>query len=87
MLQDGIRMVDWAVLEPATEAVTWSAAHHFGPYLARRVVVEARSDQSTGHVKPWHLYDCSDCILQIALLANKYSTLFMLNVLERDGWG
>ena len=28
------------------------ATLHFGPYWARRVVGEARSDQSAGHVSP-----------------------------------
>ena len=55
----------WAVLDPAIKVVTWLATSHFSPYWTRRPVEEARFDQASGHVKPKHLYDFSDRILQI----------------------
>ena len=42
------------------------------------MIREAWSDQLTVYVKPYYLHNCPDCILQIALLANKYLILFYL---------
>ena len=58
--------------------VTDSVIIHFSPYWDSRVVREAGSDQSGGHVKSLHLYDCPYRNLQDALVANKYPTLFYL---------
>ena len=58
ILWDGI-----LVAEPSTKIATF-ATLRFGPFLARSV-------QSAGQVKPYHLYDCLDRILQIAVVANK----------------
>ena len=66
----------WAVFEPATEVVMWLETVQFGLYWIRRVVSKARLDQSTNHVKLLYLYNCPDRVLQIAVVANKYSTLF-----------
>ena len=71
-------IIFWAVCVPANKVVTWLATLHFGPYLARWAVWEVLSDQSTGHVKPELLCDCPSHILQIAVAANKYPTLFYL---------
>ena len=47
---------------------------------------EAQSNQLVDHIPPLHLYDYPDCLLQIALVTNKYPTLFILKVLERNAW-
>ena len=48
------------------------------------MVGEAQSDQSAGNVKPKYLYNCPDCILQIALVTNT-QPFFILKELEGDG--
>ena len=48
---------------------------------------EDRSDQPSGHVKPGHLFDFLDCILQTVLMANKHPAYFILKALEDGGWG
>ena len=50
--------------------------------FARRAIAVARSDQSAGHIKPVHAYDCPDPILRIAPVENKYPTFFVFKVLE-----
>ena len=63
---------------------TWLATLHFGPYLARRAVIVAWSNQLANHVKPLYLYDCPDCILQNALVVNKYPSLFYFKGARRQ---
>ena len=48
----------------------WPATLHIGHYSARQTIGKAWFNQSAGH-----LYDCTDCILQNVLEANKHSTL------------
>ena len=67
------------VEQSETWQLKWSCdLQQFGPNLARWVVWEAQSFQSADHNKLDHLYDCSDHITQIALVANKYPILFYL---------
>ena len=56
----------------------WLAVLHLGLYEAIQVVKEVQSDHSAGDVKPQYLHDCLNHIPQIALVANKYPTLFYL---------
>ena len=61
-----------------------SVSHFFGTYWAWRTVREILSDQSAGHVKSLHLYNCSNRVLQIAHLVNKYPTFFYLKDSRRQ---
>ena len=49
----------------------------------RQAIAAAWFDQLANHIKPWHLCSCPNGILQIALLANKYPTLFYLKAARR----
>ena len=42
----------WAVIDPATEVVTWPVKFHFCAYRARKDVGEAWPDQPAGYIKP-----------------------------------
>ena len=72
----------WAIRDSVIEVVTWLAILHVGPYWTRRAFGEVRSNQSAGHVKLQHQYDCLDLILQI--LENKYLAQFYLKDVRRQ---
>ena len=74
----------WAALDTATKEVTWPVTHHFGPNWVGRMVGEARSNQSAGHIKPDHQYDCPERILQVALAANKFPILIHVEGAKRE---
>ena len=52
--------------------------------MTRQAAGETRSNQSVGYVKPLHLYDCSDRILQIALVVIKYPNLVYIKGARRQ---
>ena len=63
MLADGVLVVEQTVIRQSK----WSCDQQHFTLAFTGYFFEARSDQSVGHVKPEHLYDCSNCIHQIVL--------------------
>ena len=73
-----------AMHDLTNEIVSRLTALHFGSYWPRREGWKCHK-QSADFLNPRHLYDCPHCILRVALVANKYATLFYLKG-ARNRW-
>ena len=86
-----LKTVSWLLNSnwPCNQVVKSLAIYDFGPYWAWRQVKQARSDQSTGRVKPKHLYVLIRPYFQCKLAANsRHSSLGYKKVMAEGqlGW-